>query len=315
MAIIKLSVTERRRVSVFITCLVLAICGWVIITLSNSYDYNVKEIINFRNAPQKRAFHSLQSDTVNVTVRGTGWEMLVSKMNEQNRVIKVDLHTLDSEAYVVLSSQLLEINAEKTVPNQIIAFNPDTLYFDFTNRSVRRVPVQLIKSLKYQQQFAQSGNVVIKPSYVTITGPSNRIDKIATWKTDSLVVKNVGESVSASVNLEASTEGNISIYPKTVQVSIPVDEYTEKMMEIPVKLVGNTNFFDVKVFPQKVKVTFTTSLNRYADITDDLFEAQADLSLWSLYGYKTLPVKVTRLPAFCKIVNIEPRNIDFIIKK
>jgi hypothetical protein len=131
MAIIKLSVTERRRASAFFTCLALAICGWLVITLSNSYNYTVKEILTFRNAPQKRAFHSLQSDTVNVTVKGNGWQMLLSKINEENKLIKVDLRTLDSEAYVVLSSQLQEINAEKAVNNEIVAFSPDTLYFDF----------------------------------------------------------------------------------------------------------------------------------------------------------------------------------------
>jgi YbbR domain-containing protein len=315
MAIIKLSVTERRRASAFFTCLALAICGWLVITLSNSYNYTVKEILTFRNAPQKRAFHSLQSDTVNVTVKGNGWQMLLSKINEENKLIKVDLRTLDSEAYVVLSSQLQEINAEKAVNNEIVAFSPDTLYFDFTNRSVRRIPVQLVKSVRYEQQFTQSGNITIKPSYVTISGPSNLIDKITTWRTDSLVLKNISEDVSSSVNLAPPPEGNISIYPKTVQVNIPVDEFTEKTMQIPVKLVDNNAFFNVKIFPQKVKVTFITSLNRYADITEDLFEAQANLNLWRQYGYNVLPVKITRLPAFCKIVSVEPHNIDFIIKK
>jgi len=315
MAIVKLSATERRRASAFFTCLVLALCAWVAITLSNSYDYQVKEVLVFRNSPQKRAFHSLQSDTVTATVKGNGWQMLFSKMKEQNRVIKVDLSKLDSEAYVVVSAQLAAINAEKAVDNEIIAISPDTLYFDFTNRSDRKVPVQLVKSVNYQQQFTQSGNIVVKPAYVRISGPSNLIDKIQYWRTDQLTLKNVGEDVSTEVNLQAPDEGNISIYPKTVQVNIPVDEFTEKTIELPVKLIGNVDFFNVKVFPQKVKVTFTTSLNRYADIDEEFFEVQADLNLWRIYGYSSLPVKVTRLPEFCKIVNVEPHNVDFIVKK
>jgi YbbR domain-containing protein len=315
MAIVKLSVTEQRRASAFITCLMLALVAWVAITLSNAYSYKVKEIIVFKNAPQKRAFRPLQSDTVTVTVKGSGWQMLFSKIDDQDKVIKVDLSTLDSEAFVVLSKQLSAINEEKALPNQVVAVTPDTLYFDFTNRSIRRVPVLVVKSINYQQQFTQSGNVVVKPAYVTISGPSNVIDKIKYWRTDSLVLKNVGENVNTQVNLQASAEGNISIYPKTVQVNIPVDEFTEKTVELPVKLIGNVDFFNVKVFPQKVKVTIITSLNSYADINDELFEAQADLNLWRVYNYNVLPVKITRLPAFCKVVNIEPRNVDFIVKK
>ncbi|MFD2871085.1 CdaR family protein [Mucilaginibacter ximonensis] len=315
MAILKLSAAERRRISAFFTCLVLALVAWVITVLSSSYNYTVKEIITFKNAPLKRAFHSLQSDTVNITVKGTGWQMLLSKIREANHQIKIDLSPLDYEDFVVVSSQLPAINAEKAIHNQIIAITPDTLYFDFTNRSVRRVPVRLIKSIKYMPQFTQSGLSIIKPAYVTISGPSNLIDKIDVWHTDSLVLKNINEDVTTALNLRVPAEGNISVYPKTVQVTIPVEEYTEKTLELPVKLIGNVDYYNVKLFPQKVKVTFTTSLNRYADIDEELFEAQADLNLWRTYGISTLPVKVVRMPAFCKLVSVEPGNVDFIVKR
>ncbi|MGF7082620.1 CdaR family protein [Mucilaginibacter sp. UYCu711] len=315
MAILKLSTTERRRASTIVTCLLLAFCAWIVTVLSSSYNYNVKAVVNYRNAPQKRAFHSLQTDTVNITLKGSGWKMLFSKINYENKIVKVDLQRLEYQPFIVLSSQLSTINNDMPDDRKIIAFNPDTLYFDFSNRSVRRVPITLVRSIQYQHQFSQSGNVVIQPSYVTISGPSNRIDKITTWRTDSLVLKNINEKITTAVNLSPSAEGNVGIYPKTVQVKIPVEEFTEKTVELPVKLMGNVDFFNVKVFPQKVKVTFTTSLNRYNDMTDELFEAQADLNLWRVYGYSALPVKITRVPAFCKVVNIEPRNVDFIVKK
>lgn len=315
MAILKLSATERRRISAFVTCLILALAAWIITVLSNDYNYTVKEIITYKNAPIKRAFHSQQSDTVNVTVTGTGWQMLLSKIREANHHIRVDLSDLDNQEYVVLSRQLSAINAEKAIHNQIISITPDTLYFDFTNRSVKRVPVRLIKSIKYTSQFTQSGLSVIKPAYVTISGPSSSIDMIDVWNTDSLVLKNINENVATALNLQVPAEGNISVYPKTVQVTIPVEEYTEKTLVLPVKLIGNVDYFDVKLFPQKVKVTFTTSLNRYAEVDEELFEAQADLNLWRSYGISTLPVKVIRMPAFCKLVSVEPSNVDFIVKK
>ena len=186
MPIIKLSATERRRVSVFFTCLVLAVVAWVAVTLSHTYNFKVKQVLAYKNVPKKRAFHSLQSDTVDVTVKGTGWQMLFSKMNSMNSAIKVDLHSLEYEDYVLLSDQVKAINKSKEYKHEIISFDPDTLYFDFSHRRVKRVPVKLVMSLKYQQQFAQSDDIIIKPRYITISGPSNVIDKISFWKTDSL---------------------------------------------------------------------------------------------------------------------------------
>ncbi|WP_183573391.1 YbbR-like domain-containing protein [Mucilaginibacter sp. X5P1] len=314
MAIVKLSAGERRRLSAFFTCLVLASLAWLFTTLSKPYDYHVKRVLTYKNSPQKRAFHSLQSDTVEVTVKGTGWQMLFSKMNDENTPIAADLRSLDNGNFVVLSSQLKQIN-DKDANHEIIAINPDTLYFDFSYRMVKRVPVHLVAALKYQQQFAQSNNPIVKPAYVTLTGPANRISKITQWDTDSLIAEDVNETIRTKLNMQAVSEGNMSMYPKAVDVVVPVDEFTEKTLQIPVKIINNFDYYNVKIFPQKVKVTFVTSLKKYAEINEDFFEAESDLNLWRLQGYTILPVKLIRYPPFCKIVRIDPPNIDFIIRK
>ncbi|HEY8784654.1 MAG TPA: YbbR-like domain-containing protein [Mucilaginibacter sp.] len=315
MAIIKLSAIERRRVSAFFTCLALAVLAWIVTVLSNPYKYTVKEVLDFRNTPQRRAFHSLQADTVNATISGTGWDMLFSKIDAGNKFISVDLSSLENKSFVVLNSQIDQINSKRNSHQQITGFSPDTLYFDFSNRKVKRIPVHLIADIKFQHQFYQSDNFILKPAYVIVNGPSNVIDKITEWKSDTLKLDSVDETVNTTVNLEPVKEGNLSIYPKNIQVTIPVDEFTEKILEVPVKLINNRNNEDVKIFPQKVKVTFTTSLSRYEEIDEDFFEATADMDLWRLHGHKTLTVVISKIPEYCRVVKIEPRNVDFIIKK
>ncbi len=315
MPIIKLSATEKRRVTVFFTCLALAVVAWLAVTFSRTYNFKVKQVLAYKNAPKKRAFHSLQSDTVDVIVKGTGWQMLSSKINSMNPAIKVDLQSLEYEDYVLLSEQIRAINKSKEYQHEIVAFDPDTLYFDFSHRRVKRVPVKLAMKLKYQQQYAQAEDIVIKPKYVTVSGPSNVVDKITYWTTDSLKADNINESINTRIRLSPVKEGNIGVYPNSVQIQIPVNEFTEKTIEVPVKLVNNTNYYNVNLLPKKVKVTFTTALNKYAEMNEEFFEAQVDLNMWKNYGYKMLPVRITQLPDFCRVVRIEPQNVDFIIKK
>jgi YbbR domain-containing protein len=315
MPIIKLSATERRRVSAFFTCLVLAVCAWIFSVLSNTYNYTVKEALNFKNTPQRRAFHSLQSDTVNVTVSGSGWEMLFSRMNNRVKVFTVDLNSLENKSYIVLSTQLDQINNKREIGQQITGFIPDTLYFDFSNRKVKRVPVKLITSIRYNKQFSQSDNITIKPGYVIVNGPASVIDKLTEWPSDTLRADSVGETLNTELGLQPVKEGNLSIYPKTVRINVPVDEFTEKTLLVPVKLINNYNYDDVKIFPQKVKITFMVSLSRYAETDEDFFEATANLDLWRNQGYKVLPVIVSKIPWFCKLVKVEPQNIDFIVRK
>jgi len=314
MAIIKLSANEQRRLSAFFTCLVLAALAWLCITLSNPYNYTVKRVLSYKNIPQKRSFHSLQSDTVDVTIKGTGWQMLYTMMHGSSNVLTADLSSLNTGNYVVLGTQQTQI-VDGNTNHDVVSFNPDTLYFDFLNRMVKRVPVKLLSNINYQQQFAQANTPILRPSYITIVGPTDRLSKITEWDTDSLIVKKAGETIRTRINLQPVNEGNITIYPKAVDVIYPIDEFTEKTLQIPVKLVNNIDFYNVKIFPQKITVTFVTSLRRYAETSEDYFEADADLNLWKNNGYSTLPVKLTRIPPFCKVISIDPQNIDFIIKK
>lgn len=312
MAIIKLSAIERRRLSVFITCLVLAAAAWVFVALSQDHVYVIKQAVSFKNLPQRRAFHSMQSDTVDVTIHGNGWQMLFSKMQPGN--LGIDVATLDRRNYVVLSKQLSRLNAGRDSSNMIVSISPDTLYFDFTNRMVKRVPVNLIYAVTYQRQFGLSDSIDIKPANVLISGPANRVMNIKSWPTDSLKLRNLNESYSTRINLRPVNDGSLTVLSKTAEITIPVDEFTEKTLQIPVKLL-NLNYDNVKIFPQKVKLIITVSLSKYAETNESLFEATADMDLWRNKGYTTLPITITRKPQFCKVVSVEPGNIDFIVKK
>lgn len=314
MAIIKLSATERRRVSAFGTCLLLAIFAWLFTVLSNPYRYTVKVALKFKNAPQRRAFHSLQHDTINVTLAGSGWDKLFSEMNAGNRSVTADLRSLENRNYIVLSAQQTQINSSRELGRQIVGFDPDTLYFDFSNRKVKRVPLKIVTAITYEHQFTQSDNITVKPAYVLISGPESMMDKITEWPSEPLKLDSVDETINTRLAIQPVKEANMSVFPKSVQVTIPVDEFTEKTLSIPVKLI-NAHGYNVKIVPQKARIVFTVPLTRYAETDEDFFEANADLDLWRTRNYKVLPVLVSKVPSYCKIVRIEPRNIDFIIKK
>lgn len=316
MAIFKLSRAERRRVSAFFTCLILAIVAWIFVTLSNNYIFPVKVVLNFKNQPLRKTFYALQADTVLAMVGGTGWQKLFSGINpSQNRSVSIDMQKLETQNFIVLSSQLPLINQKSDKNQQLISFSPDTVYFDFAVRKVKRVPVVLTASISYQRQYALSGDVILKPEFVTISGPVAYVDSVKSWKTDSLTVKRANSSIGSRVKLMLPKENNVSIYPKTVDVSIPVDEFTEKTLEIPVKLINNRVYNNITLFPKKVKVIFTVSLNDYADVNPDFFEAVADLDVWQKQGAVTLPIKLKQQPDYCRIISIQPASINFMVRK
>lgn len=314
MPFIKLNKIERRKVAVFITCLAIAIFTWLFFALSNQYEYNIKTVVDYTNLPQKKAFHPLQSDTVTLKIEGTGWKLLFSKIHLLPQTVKVNLKGLGRRNFVTFSEQLRDINRNFHSNQRIISVAPDTLYFDFSSRSVKKVPVMLLYKIKFKSGFGINDSIVISPKEVTVTGPKEDIAHINSWDTDTLELKEVNATVNTRIVLKKPSN-NITIYPSMVEVKMPAGEFTEKTFDLPVAIINNGKSTDVKLLPSRVRVTYLISLNDYAKITRDDFKAVVDLNDWSEKKYKQLPVALNKCPAFCKVLRIEPQMVDFIIEE
>lgn len=315
MPFIKLTRIERRRILVVFVCLLLAIAGWLFLALNNKYVYNVKTVLVYKNFPQKKAFHPLQSDTVDLQVEGTGWQLVFSRLRINPQSISVSLNTLNSRNFVVFSEQLYNVNKQLETSQKVISIRPDTLYFDFSRRTVKRVPIQLIKNLTFAKQYNIASPIVLMPKFITISGPQEELEKINFWPTDTLTLKNIQNTSVARVGLKQTELKNVNIFPNNVEVKIQVDEFTEKTVEVPLKVLNNTGFLNIKLYPKKVKVTFLVALNSYQQIDEDFIEACVDVNDWKNLKHNKLSVKLTRFPEYCKIINISPSKIDFVIEK
>ena len=315
MPFIKLTKIERKRFLVLIACLLLAIAGWLFLALNNKYVYTAKTVLVYTNAPQKKAFHPLQSDTVDLQVEGTGWQLLFARLRVNPPSISISLEKLNNRNFILFSEQLYSVNNQLETRQKIISIRPDTLYFDFSKRSVKKVPVRLVSNLNFVKQFGISDEIELNPDYVTVSGPQEDLEKIAEWKTDTLKLDDVHGLSVARVAMKQNVLKNVSIFPSSVEVKVPVDEFTEKTIEVPLKVVNNTEYYAIRLYPKKIKITFMVALSSYQQVNEDFVEAVVDLNEWRLQKHDQLTVKLTRFPDYCKLVKVSPEKIDFIIDK
>jgi len=314
MSFIKLSKLQHRRLTLFITCLVIAFFAWSFFALSKRYIYPVKMLIQYTNTPQTQIFRSLQADTIQLQIAGTGWQLLFEKMQLSLPHIKIDLKDLEKQNYTIVARQTAYIQNQLNTDHKIIGIKPDTLFFDFHKIFSKKVPIHLLQKLTFDQQYNIAGKISINPAYITITGSLKDLEAINKWQTETLKIENVNHSIITTLQLKHPRKSSIAIHPTSVNVQIPVDEFTEKILDVPITVLNNVDFDDVKILPKKVKVTFFTALDDYAPIDPTFFEASIDLDKWRKNNYSQLPVVINRFPDYCKIIRVEPAYINFIIK-
>lgn len=315
MPFIKFTKVERNRISLFLVCLLLAVVAWMFFALSNRYFYQVKTLTRFVNLPESKAFHPLQSDTIRLQVEGTGWQLLFSRLRISPLSVDIDLNELRKSTFVALSAQVSKINGQLASTQRVVNVQPDTLFFNFSANTVKKIPVRLKQNIQFRGQYGISDTAQISPAYVTITGPGKELANITSWETEPLNMKDVSSNINMRVRLKRPAMANITIHPSTVDLKIAIDEFTEKTIEVPVKIRNNKEYRNVKLLPERIKVTLMTALSNYSQVDRSSFDLFVDLDNWKEKGYTQLPVRIIRLPAFSKLVKIEPQTIDFIIEK
>lgn len=315
MPFIRLTQIEKRRVFTLVACLFLAIAAWLFMALNNKYIYTAKTVLVFKNTPIRRAFYPLQSDTVDLQVEGTGWQLLFSRLRISPPSISVNLSQLNTKDFITFSDQLYNVNRQLESTQKVISVRPDTLYFDFTKRTVKKVPINLVSKLDFISQYGISSDIILNPKYVKVAGPAEELSKITIWPTDTLKLNKIQGSTTVRVGLQHSIHKNVSIYPSSVEVKLPVDEFTEKTIEVPLKISNNKNYNSIRLYPKKVKVTFLVALGNYSQVNENFITAMVDVNEWRDLAHKQFTVKITAFPDYCKLININPSKVDFVVEK
>ncbi len=315
MAIIKLSGIEKRKVSIFIVCFFCAVVAWLFFALSNQTVKTYKRSLVYTNLPLNKAFYPLQPDTVLVQVESTGWQAIFMGWSINKKPLGIDLSLLRNKNYIVFSQNLVSLNYNNRAAQKIKSIKPDTLFFDFTKRRVKKIPIKLISSLEFKKQFAQNGSIEISPKYVTVIGPETQLKKINFWPTQLFKKLKIADNILQNLSLAKTAINNIKFFPAVVTVKIPVEEFTEKEIEIPIKVVNNPNYYNVKMFPNKVGIKVLLPLSIFNKITADDFEAIADLNIGVINKADKLPIRIINKVVYTRVVQIYPRQVSYIIKK
>ncbi|SEL06155.1 CdaR family protein [Parapedobacter koreensis] len=315
MPVLKLNKTQRRKLSIFAKCIIFSFLAWALFAISNDYVFTVKSNVQYVNVPDSRAFHPLQSDTVSVRLQAKGWQLLFTTLQATTQTIQVDLSGLERRNWIVFANQLGFINRQFPANQRVISVSPDTLYFDFSKQTERKVPVKALYNLQFSKQYDVIDELRISPEYVTITGPLEDVVQIEHWETDTIRSAAVKNDIHTIAYLKQNQRANINVYPTSVEVDIPVGEITEKILEVPLKAENMQRFSSVKLLPGKVKLTVMVSLRDYTKVTSNAFEAVVNMDDWADNDISSLPVIITQMPKFCKLVKIEPQNVDFFVRR
>lgn len=312
----------NRDVAVFSFFLLLSFIFWFINALSKNITGTVKYPVRYINFPENLALVNELPDKLSLEVQGPGYSILKSRISGNKTPLVIDVdnsglavrkNTAELDFYIYSFNLRESFKRQIRSDFEINAISPDSLNFIFDRFLRKKVPVNPDIKVNTQRQFMLSGNIVSDPDSVDISGPRAVIDTIMYVDTEYHEFNQVKDIITRNLNIEAIRK--VSISHKKVEVMIPVEQFTEEVIDINIRILNKPDTAEVRLFPDRVSVLFNIALSDYNRIQEIPMEAVVDMKGLDVRTVERLKVDVVNLPAYIRNVRYNPKQVEYIIEK
>jgi hypothetical protein len=307
-----------KRVVVFLICLLIATTLWFLNALSKDYSTSIYYPVKYVNAPKNQFLANTPPKKLELKVQAHGFTLLRHKLNLSFSPIVLNLTNITqglvpgADGYNVRTSSLLQRISDQ-VSNEITinTIQPEFLLLQLDSLKTKTIPVKPDVELDFESQFNLKKPVLLSPNEVEITGPAGILDTILFLQTKQHSFTKLDADVEK--NMDILHPENVAVKPEKALLKIFVEKFTEKEINVPVKVVNLPDSTKIKLFPSEVKVIFLVGLSNFGEISSTDFEMVVDFNKIES-SVEKLTVEISSKPDFVKSVKVVPGSVEYLIE-
>jgi hypothetical protein len=142
----------RTQLSVFLVCLILSVFIWLLVHLSKEYYYTAEYKLHYTHIPWNMRMISCSDTMLSVTIRLQGYEFFSEQFFRKKSLqtdvslksMKMKIGEDEVEGYLITKGIARTIAEQTSYPLEIFSTSPDTLFFTFEKKSIRKMPAPRI---------------------------------------------------------------------------------------------------------------------------------------------------------------------------
>ncbi len=300
---------------IFTFFLILSGIFWLILTLNETYEREIKVTMQIKGIPKNVVLTSNETDTLRVVVRDKGW-LLMRYLYDKNRNININFKNFDrGNGYGIASSSEVKrlINQQLEMSTTINTVKPDRIEFFYNNGERKRVPVRWAGRVIPEQLYFIS-HVQYWPDSVDIYSSKEKLDSINAIYTEAL--NYVGFRDTLMVTCKTSHPKDVKVVPEQVRIGFFTDVLTEESIDgIPIKAINMPPGKVLRTFPPKVKVHFVTGVSLFRTLRPEDFTVIADYEEISQNPSDKCNIYLKVIPHGISKAVLETKTVDYLIEE
>ncbi len=310
----KLKFGGNNTLPVFIICVLIAAVFWILNSLNKEYSYSFAFPLEVINMPYSKRMVNTAPDSIKVLCKARGFELFWFSIRNARKKINIDLDEKKiasaDKISIGIKSEFIGKFKNDLQQMEIVSAQPDSIHLFLSARYLKKVPV--ISNLKYtlKTRFGIAGSIKIEPDSILISGDKADIANVNAIETEEKELALISTTTLAELNLIKPE--NVFLSANKINISIPVEEYTEGKVIVPLN-ISMINGLKVYVLPAEAEITYQATFNNYSKIEKDSFRISAQQV--TVGKSKKLKLTVAKSPVNAKVISIIPPFVDYYFEK
>lgn len=289
---------------------------WLMQVYRQPFESTLNIPLKYVNIPDSIVFDNELPSSVTIRIKDDGSALFRYFFTKSKDTISVDVGKIirGNNSNIIQNVAYEELLRSKLLnSSEIKSYFPSRISFEHSVLVHKKVPVVFDGHVIIDPGYILTEDIQIQPDSVTIYGSNNSLEKIENVYTVSDTIRNLTKAVSLPVKLKLLK--NIRHSPSEIKLNIPIDNYTEKKMTVPITCVNLPEDMVIKLFPSNITVSFNVGVSQYKEISESDF--LIELNYNDLKELKTVmaPVRLISSPMHINNISLSPSEVEFVFEK
>lgn len=288
---------------------------WLLQTLNNDYEADFSIPVRLKGVPNNVVITSEPASELRIKVKDKGTVLLNYMLGKSFYPVILDYADykgVDNQVRIYPSQFEKKVLNQLNASTRLLSMKPDTLEYIYSTGASKLVPVKLRGTLSAGREYYLS-DTIFSPDSVLVYAPQGVLDTIAVAYTQPVKLEDISDTLRQQVPLRI--QKGVKFVPSSIEMMLPVDIYTEKTVEVPLRGVNFPADKVLRAFPSKVQVTFQVGLSHFRQINADDFHIYVSYEELLRLGSDKYTVKIKNLPKGVSQVRFNPAQVDFLIEQ
>lgn len=307
---------KNREMLIFLSFLLLSGIFWLILTLNDTFEQELRIPVRYVDVPQDVVLTSPETDTLRVSVSDNGLALVSYLYGQGLKDINVPFTNYDKQNGTgsVGAADLKRIVGGKLMATtHLLSIKPERLDFTYNNGESRRVPVHWSGRVVPEKLYYIS-NVRYTPDSITIYAAPTLLDSISTVYT--MPMNHTGFQDSLHVEADLKRIPGVKMVPDHVGVTFTTDVLTEvRIDDIPIQGINLPEGKQLRFFPARVTVKFVAGVSVYRKLSASDFVVVADYNELRESGSEKCLIYLNRVPTGISRATLSLSHVDYLIEE